>query len=167
MTDLSDPIAVLKVSPARRVFGAGVQGALGLLLLSVAASLPEPTPWGIVALLVIGVISLVLAVRMYRATARALVLTREGLFDSTGAEIAALSNIKSVDKGFFAFKPSNGFLLRLSEPRPRGWVIGVWWRMGTRVGIGGATSGKAARDLADIIMLLKADPAAGFLPDPD
>jgi hypothetical protein len=31
--------------------------------------------------------------------------------------------------------------------------------------VGGATNGKAARDMADVIALMKADPSAGFLSD--
>ncbi|MEM8788140.1 MAG: hypothetical protein AAGE76_07750 [Pseudomonadota bacterium] len=168
MADLSDPIAILRVSAARRVFGAVVQGGLGLLLLVLAVQLPEPTVPGRLALIGFGLLSLWQALVMYRATGRDLVLTKAGLFDSAGEPIAALDNIASVDRGFFALKPSNGFLLRLHGAPGRRWVPGLWWRLGTRVGVGGATSGKAARDMADIIALMKADPDGRFLdPDPD
>lgn len=166
MTEEDDIIAVLSVSTPRRLFAAFVQGALGLLLLALIAKLPDPTVLGVITLAGFGSLSLYFAVRMYRATATDVILTRKGLHDSSGAEIAAIDNIQSVDKGFFAFKPSNGFLLRLATPRPGAWVPGVWWRRGTRVGIGGATNGKAARDMADIIMILKADPTAGFMHPP-
>ncbi|WP_112322243.1 hypothetical protein [Oceanibium sediminis] len=165
MTDPEEePIAVLSVSAPRRVFSALVQGGLGVLLISLGLSLPEPSLAATGALLIFGLGALYLTYRMYRATARDIILTRQELRDSTGELIAPLEQIASVDKGFFAFKPSNGFLLRLAEPAPRAWVPGVWWRMGTRVGIGGATNGKAARDMADIITILKADPDAGRPP---
>lgn len=163
MADLSMPIATLRISPARRVFSAGVQAALGLVLIGTAAQLPEPHPLGLLTLIGIGVLCLAGSAGMYKATGRDVILTREGVFDSTGRTIARMEQIASVDRGFFAFKPSNGFMIKLTTPGTRAWVPGVWWRFGTRVGIGGATNGKAARDMADVIMLLKADPKAGFL----
>ncbi|MEM8659146.1 MAG: hypothetical protein AAGF22_13705 [Pseudomonadota bacterium] len=160
-----DPIAVLSVSPPRRYFATGVQAGLGILLILVAGQLPSPTPFGILALLAFGGMALWAAYAMFQATTRSVVLTREALTDSEGEVIATLDQIQSVDSGFFAFKPSNGFLLRLKERGPRRWVPGVWWRMGTRVGIGGATNGKAARDMANIIQLIMTDPQAGLPPE--
>ena len=69
-----------------------------------------------------------------------------------------MGNIASVDRGAFAFKPSNGFTVRLKSPAPRAWLPGLWWRLGRRVGVGGATPGKAARDMADVITILLKDP---------
>jgi hypothetical protein len=165
MADLSDPVATLRISPARRIFATAIQVGLGLVLLSTAASLPEPAPLGLAVLIGFGLIALWGGWSMYKATANDIVLTREGVFDSAGTELALMENIDKVDRSFFAFKPSNGFMIRLKEPRPRRWVPGVWWRYGTRVGVGGATNGKAARDMADVIALMKADPSAGFLSD--
>lgn len=165
MTDLTDPIARLMVTPARRMFVAFVQGGLGVLLLVSAAGLSEPSPAAIFALVAFGLLALWQAARSYRAAGLAILLTREGLYDSSGRLIAALSDIASVDRGFFAFKPSNGFLLRLKARGERAWVPGLWWRLGTRVGIGGATSGRAARDMADVISILLADPEAGLWRD--
>ena len=167
MTDLSDPIAILRVSAARRLFGTGCQIALGLFLIQrsltrragQAATLDDPSPAGLVILIGIGLVSLWQATRFHRATQRDLVLTREGLFDSEGEALARMEDIASVDRGAFAFKPSNGFMIHLKDPAPRGWVPGLWWRIGRRVGVGGATSGKAARDLADVMTLMLAERA--------
>ncbi|MEM8872282.1 MAG: hypothetical protein AAF848_01255 [Pseudomonadota bacterium] len=167
MPESADPIAVLSVSAPRRYFAAGVQAALGLVLILVAAQLPAPTPIGVFVLLIFGGLALWASITMFRATQRAIILSRDALIDSEGEVIALLTDISSVDSGFFAFKPSNGFLLRLSAPAPRRWVPGVWWRMGTRVGIGGATNGKAARDMANIITILLQDPGAGLPPAQD
>ena len=123
---------------------------------------------GLAGLAVVGVgvrldgLALALAHRSYQATARDLILTRRGLYDSTGEELARIDDIVSVDRGFFAFKPSNGFLLRRKTPGPRRWLPGLWWRMGTRVGVGGATNGKAAREMADLIMLLQKGMLPGY-----
>jgi len=157
-----EPIALLSVSTPRRLFGAATQGGLGVLLIAVAMRLPEPSVPGVIALIAFGVLALALAHRSYQATARDLILTRRGLYDSTGEELARIDDIVSVDRGFFAFKPSNGFLLRRKTPGPRRWLPGLWWRMGTRVGVGGATNGKAAREMADLIMLLQKGMLPGY-----
>ncbi len=165
MTEPTDPIAILSVSPIRRLFSTGVQAGLGVVLILTAGQLPDPSPLGLVTLLALGGVALWMAWNMYQATGRDVILTREAVTDSQGETIARLEDITSVDSGFFAFKPSNGFLLRLSSKASRRWVPGLWWRVGTRVGIGGATNGKAARDMADIIRLIKADPSAGLPPE--
>lgn len=166
MTELPDQIAVLRVSSIRRGIAFAVQAALGVVLIAVALRLPDPAPLAVGALVILGALILWQAVRTFRATGRDVILTRAGLFDSSGERIAAIDDIAAVDRSAFAFKPSNGFALRLAAPAPRRWVPGVWWRIGTHVGVGGATSGKAAGDMADIIKLLKEDPRAGIF-DPD
>ena len=164
MADLSDPVAILRVSPARRLFATGVQAALGAILILTAASLPDPGPFGTLILVLIGLLSLWQASVLYRATAQGLVLTREGLFLEGGETIALMADVASVDRGTFAFKPSNGFLIRLKAPGPRRWLPGLYWRVGTRIGVGGTTSGKAARDMADVMTILLRDPDAGKPP---
>ena len=167
MADLSDPIATLRISPARRIFATAIQVGLGLVLISTAASLPEPAPLGLAVLIGFGILALWGGWSMYKATANDIVLTREGVFDSAGTVLATLENIDKVARSFYAFKPSNGFMIRLKAPMARKWGPGGWWRYGTRVGVGGATNGKAARDMADVIALMKADPSGDFLNPPD
>jgi hypothetical protein len=65
--------------------------------------------------------------------------------------IARWDEIKRVERGALAFKPSNGFLLTLEQPQPRAWVPGLWWRVGRRVGIGGITPAGEGRYMADQI----------------
>lgn len=84
-------------------------------------------------------------------------LTTTGLYDHTGAAIAPLDNIDKVDRALFTFKPSNGFLVRLKTPGPRAWQPGMWWRVGTRVGVGGVTSGAATKIVADTLSMMVAD----------
>ena len=156
MSQTDDVIAILRVSKARRIFSLAVQVALGLLLVWVALTLPERQLVIQALLLLLGLGALWQALAVWRATGTDVVLTRTGLHDSTGRTIATLDHIENVQRGAFAFKPSNGFSLKLTEPAPRAWVPGVWWRLGTRVGIGGATSGKAAKQMADVIALMKA-----------
>lgn len=127
---------------------------LGVGLLLILATQP---PSGIVKqlfLLLLGVAFLLQARRSWKSTGNHLVLTREGIFDAAGFELCAIDNIESVDRGLFAFKPSNGFLVRLHKPLPRSWSPGLWWRVGRRIGIGGSTPAGQGKQMSDILSVL-------------
>lgn len=85
----------------------------------------------------------------------------ERLTDDTGAELCRLDEIDQVDRGFVFLKPSTGFLLTLKGPKPFAWAPGLWWRIGRRIGVGGATSRAAGRAMADAISLELARRSAG------
>ncbi|MBL3569240.1 hypothetical protein DSD19_19835 [Rhodovulum sp. BSW8] len=151
---MTEELATLRVSAVRRVIGLGVLLALAGLLLQIALVHP-PAGIGYRAfLLAMGAGALALAEAMRRATARRLVLTREGLFDDRGRELARIERISGLDRGMLAFKPSNGFSLSLTEALPRAWAPGVWWRFGRRVGVGGVTSAGEAKAMAEILTAL-------------
>lgn len=138
-------------STPRRVFAVGVLGGLGVLL-ELLAFLRPPASFPLQMLLVLlGVVALVGCVRMLNATSRGLVLSDAGLSDTEGRLVAALDTIEKVERGVFAFKPSNGFVLLLKSPMPRAWEPGLWWRLGRRVGVGGVISGAEGRQMADLI----------------
>ncbi len=138
-------------STPRRVFAVGVLGGLGVLL-ELLAFLRPPASFPLQMLLVLlGVVALVGCVRMLNATSRGLVLSDAGLSDTEGRLVAALDKIEKVERGVFAFKPSNGFVLLLKSPMPRAWEPGLWWRLGRRVGVGGVISGAEGRQMADLI----------------
>jgi hypothetical protein len=65
-----------------------------------------------------------------------------------------------VDRGTFAFKPSNGFLLRTETRQPRLWQPGLYWRTGRRIGVGGITRAAESKALADLIAIKLAERAA-------
>jgi hypothetical protein len=138
--------------------------ALGILLVWVAFSQPPALIWQIF-LIVLGVGSLLLADGLRRSTARKIELTRAGLRDSTGAIIARLDNIQSMDRGAFAFKPSNGFLVRLKvKEGERAWYPGMWWRLGRQIGIGGVTPGHQTKNMTAILEVLLVERDAGQEP---
>lgn len=87
----------------------------------------------------------------------ALILTEEGLFDEEGKLICALSNIRSLDRSWLSFRPSNGFLLRLHTPVDWCWCPGVYWCAGHRIGVGGAVERAAAKAMADQLVILQGD----------
>lgn len=154
MSGRADILATLPASPGRRVIAAGMQGVLGAFLLYLAAANPPGHPLAVLALAGFGALMLWQAWGLYQATAAEIWLTREGLEDSTGRRLCRWDEMEGIDRGVFAFKPSNGFLVRLRAPATRAWAPGLWWRFGRQVGVGGTTSGLKARAMADYITIL-------------
>ncbi|MEM7076436.1 MAG: hypothetical protein AAGA28_14700 [Pseudomonadota bacterium] len=150
-------LARVQASPGRRVIGVGAVGSLGVLMLFVALTRPPADVAWQVFLLVAGAGSLWMADTMRRATALSIDLTQEGLRCSDGEVIAPLDQIEKVDRGMFTFKPSNGFLLKLNVAGTARWRPGLWWRLGSRVGVGGVTPASQSKAMSEMIMVLKAD----------
>ncbi|MFN3937546.1 MAG: hypothetical protein ACK4KW_08190 [Gemmobacter sp.] len=144
-------IARLSASAPRRVLGAGILLALGLVLVWIGVAHPPASVPLHGFVLLIGAAALWLAVRLWQATAVALELTEHELREAGGRRLAALRDIASVSRGAFAFKPSNGFLIELRDPAPRAWAPGLWWRVGRRVGVGGVTGRHEGRFMAELI----------------
>ncbi len=147
-------LARLQVSPTRRTVGAALQGGLGLFLLYIVAARAGGALWGGLVLAVAGVAMLWFAWRFWRATEGALVLTTDGLFDDKGRRFCGFADIEKVDRGFFAFRPSSGFVILCKTPVQRGWAPGLWWAFGHHLGIGGATGRQAGKQMADIISVM-------------
>jgi len=152
--DEDEILATVSASTGRRWLGLGALHALAFLLIFVAFRQPPALGWQ-VFLLLLGGGALWLANAMRKATARRLYLSRRRLFDSDGVVLAEVANITGVDRGLFAFKPSNGFLLRLAQTDgARVWCPGMWWRMGRNVGVGGVTSARETKPMSEILTLL-------------
>ena len=77
--------------------------------------------------------------------------------DSSGTVLARIDEIRSVVRGTFALKPSNGFTLVLNSKKPRAWMPGLWWRLGRRVGVGGVTNAGQAKFMAERISMMIKD----------
>lgn len=153
---MSDEVlATAEASAARRWLGIGMLAAIGGLVIYVAFSSPPSLGWQ-VFLVAMGVGALWMAVRMRRATESQIVLTEQGLHDASGIEIARVEDIVSLDRGFFAFKPSNGFMIRTRSAAGRVWRPGLWWRMGRRIGVGGVVPGYQAKNMAEILAAMLA-----------
>lgn len=158
MTDQTsdDTLAELSVSPGRRLFGLAVLGGLGVLLLRMALA-GAGGSWLDAVVLLMGLAALFAAWIMYRATRLSVVLRRDGLFNSAGLCLAAIEDIRTVDRGTFAFKPSNGFLLRTRSGGSRLWQPGLYWRFGRRIGVGGITRAAEAKQMADMLSIMLAE----------
>jgi len=145
------PLVTLSPSPVRRIAAAALLGGTGTLLLAVVLLQP-PASMGLrLYLLGFGALALYLTGWLWRATASGVVLTDAGLFDTGGRCLCPFDNIDSVERGLFAFKPSNGFLVHMKQPRRRGWAPGLWWSVGRRLGIGGVTPAAQGRIMADLL----------------
>lgn len=144
-------LARIAPSSVRRAFATGVLGGLGLLLELLAFLRPPASLPLQLMLIAIGIVALILCLKLFAATGRELVLSTEALTDTDGRVVAALDEIRKVERGVFAFKPSNGFVLHLRDSKPGAWAPGLWWRMGRRVGVGGVISGAEGRAMADLI----------------
>ncbi len=146
----TEVLAQVAASQGRRVFGVGVLAGLGVLMLRMAIA-GGGGSWLDLVVLGLGLVALAAAWAMYRATQHWIELREDGLFDGDGTCLAALDDIKSVDRGTFAFKPSNGFLVRTTVSQPRIWKPGLYWRMARRVGVGGITRAAEAKQMADVL----------------
>ena len=159
---MSDEVlAVVRASTMRRGLGVATLALLGFVVVYTAVMRPPAEPAWQMFLILVGVFALWAAEKMRRATLLAVELTQDSLRSSDGEVIATLEQINSVDRSMFAFKPSNGFILRLNVRAPGRWLPGLWWRMGKRVGIGGVTAGSQAKTMADILAAMLMDRKGG------
>lgn len=157
MTD--EVLVTVEASGLRRIMGVSMLALIGGILLYVAMSTPPSMAW-LVFLLVVGLGALWMAVRMWQATLHKIELTDTVLRCTDGTVIARVEDIQAIDRGFFAFKPSNGFLIRTATAGTRIWQPGLWWRAGRRIGIGGVTPGSHSKAMSEILAAMIAQRSA-------
>lgn len=153
---MSDVITGIVPSTSRRFFGVGVLYLLGAMLIYICAVQPPQGLHLLFLLLVLGGFALFGGWRMWQATAHVIELTQDELRLSDGTVIARVEDIAKVDRSFFAFKPSNGFLVALNTRYPASWMPGLYWRFGKRVGVGGLTRASQGKQMADMLAALLA-----------
>lgn len=142
---------VLPAPVARRAVAVAVLCALGLIHLWIVITTPPAAIIGSLFLYAVGFGALYMAFRIWTATKSRLLLTDEDIREETGRVLCRVEDIERIERGAFAFKPSNGFVVVLKEKAPRGWAPGLWWRIGRRVGVGGVTSAGAGKAMADVV----------------
>ncbi|MEO9518426.1 MAG: hypothetical protein ABJH45_08065 [Paracoccaceae bacterium] len=157
MSENSEEI-IAEVSPSwgRRVLGLVSLWGLGLLVFYLSLSESHAFGWQVL-LLAIGGGTIYMAELMRRATGLRIELTATEVRDSSGRILAEVSNVESVDRGTFAFKPSNGFLITCKTKAPRVWAPGLWWRNGRRIGIGGITAAPQTKFMAEVLSAMIAE----------
>jgi hypothetical protein len=146
-----DIITAVVPSIMRRAFGVGVLSCAGFLMLYIVVTQPPEGLQWILVLILAGGMFLYGSYKMWDATGYRIELTDDGIRMSNGIVVARFEDIHAVDRSFFAFKPSNGFLVTLNKKYTNTWVPGLWWRIGKRIGIGGLTSGAEGKIMADTL----------------
>lgn len=149
--DDDEVLIVLAPAPARRVVTLAMLYTLAGLLIYVVFTQPPTSTLLMVFVLVLAACVLWLAIATMRATRGGIVLTRKELRTDGGRVLCRVEDVKAVDRGAFAFKPSGGFLVRLKGSAARGWAPGLWWRFGRSLGIGGVTSAAPAKAMAELL----------------
>jgi len=148
---LSDGVyAQIEAAPPRRGFAYAVLLGLGALLIYL--SFVSLGGFGSrLVLLGFGLVTLYGAEKLRTATAGRLLLTDAGIEDGEGRVLVEWNNIKGVERGAFALKPSNGFTVHTKSSMKREWAPGLWWRVGKRFGVGGVSAAGAAKFMAEQI----------------
>ena len=144
--------ATVQASQGRRLVAYAVLFFLGALMIYTPLVSPPALPW-LIFMLAFGASMLWLAERLRRATTMVIQLTEQDVRDSAGTVLAQIDEIRSVERGAFAMKPSHGFTMVMKTKQPRAWAPGLWWRFGRRVGVGGVTSSGQAKFMAEQIAL--------------
>lgn len=158
---MSEVLARLEPSLGRRWLGVITLTLIGGFLLYVSLKTPAESLFFRILLPLLAIALLWQAQWNLRVTKTGIYLTKQGLFDGRGKLICALDNMLEVDRGIFAVKPANGFLVRLNRTEPRGWAPGLYWRIGKRLGIGGATSASQTKAMAEMIAMMIQERAMG------
>ena len=152
MTEDRKVLAILQPSLGRRIIGIGSLCAIGFFVGYLSFMAPGAFFWQLV-LFIIAIVAIWAANQIRLATQFQIEMTDVDIRDSSGAVLAEFDEIEKVDRGVFAFKPSNGFLLLLKKNARPSWQPGMWWRFGRRVGVGGMTAGAEAKFMADLIAM--------------
>ncbi len=152
---MSDTVlAVAAPSPVRRWIAVSMLIALGALVVWLAATAPTMATGARIGLFGAGALAFYMAERMRRATETWIELTGSELRDGRGRVLCGIGDIAGIDRGAFAFKPSNGFTVRLKHTAgARAWQPGMWWRIGPRIGVGGVIPAAQTKYMADVIAL--------------
>ncbi len=154
MAQDSPILAEVTPSAPRRVLAVLVLAGLsGVLIFLGLAHPPAGLVWQIF-LFGGGIYALWLTEQLRRATRTGLILTPDRLEEAGGRLVVRVDEIVAVERGAFAFKPSNGFVLKATQAGRAVWRPGLWWRIGRRVGVGGATPARQTRAMAEVIAVL-------------
>ncbi|KIC42169.1 hypothetical protein RA27_01875 [Ruegeria sp. ANG-R] len=149
-------LATVAASSPRRWTGVGMLVTVGVLVIYVALASPPQFGWQ-VFLLAAGAAAFWLAHRMWSATEDRIELTPSQLRTGSGQVICKVEDVEAVDRSVFAFKPSNGFLVKTHTPNSNNWAPGLWWRVGRRIGVGGMTAAAETKFMSEMLSAMLAE----------
>ncbi|MCY4445271.1 MAG: hypothetical protein OXC02_02250 [Rhodobacteraceae bacterium] len=144
------PEAIVRPPLGKRVVATSllVLGGLGLGYYGTVYYWGQP---GSFILYFLALVTFFVCFKFYTTTGQSVLLFHNRVISSSGELLFEVQNIKSIDNGLFAFKPSNGALVHLHSSMPAIVRFGLWWRIGKRVGIGGCTSRAEVNVMVDLI----------------
>lgn len=145
-----DILLSVRASTVRRSIAAVILAGIGLMVLQYGLS-GSGGGLGSVLALAIGAFGIWFSFSTWNGTDRTIELTSKGIRETGGPLLVRLEDIQAVDRSAFAFKPSGGFVLKLKSSHRRGWVPGLWWRLGRRFGVGGILPSVQTKLMADLI----------------
>jgi len=154
-----EPLMTLGASLPRLWLAMACTGGLSFLLFWIAF-VGRPSLGYQIAFLAAATGLIFLTDKLRRAGQDKIVLTRNVLKTESGRVLTRLDNVRTVERGIFAFKPPNGFLVTLDAPSGGGWVPGLWWQRGRWIGVGGVVPASRSRAMAEAMTAL----AMGFKP---
>lgn len=147
----TEVLARVRPTPARRAVALAILYALGAMLIYIALTSPPQSLGWQGFLWLAGAGALWLGEKMRRATRLSVELTGAELRASDGRTLCTLDEVVGIERGLFAFKPSNGFVLRLSHGGAARWAPGLWWRVGRWLGVGGVTPSAEGKFMSELI----------------
>ncbi len=154
---MSEILARLQIAPVRRWFGVIILALIGVGLIYSGLVYPPAALLGRLAIFLLGFLIILQAYWNLQVRSGALVLKEDGLWVENGPQLAALDNIETVQVSAFSIKPSNGFAVVLRSPARLKWVPGLYWCVGRRIGVGGATHPAQAKAMAELLSTLIMD----------
>jgi hypothetical protein len=154
---MSEIIARLQIAPFRRWAGVIVLALIGVGLIYSGLVYPPSTLLGRFAIFLLGSLVLLQAYWNLQVRSGSLTLKEDGLWVEDGPPQAGLDNIETVQVSAFSIKPSNGFAVVLRSPVRFKWVPGLYWCVGRRIGVGGATHPSQAKAMAELLSRLIMD----------
>lgn len=154
---MSEILARLQIAPVRRWAGVIILALIGVGLIYSGLVYPPAALLGRLAIFLLGFLMILQAYWNLQVRSGALVLKEDGLWVENGPQLAALDNIETVQVSAFAIKPSNGFAVVLRSPARLKWVPGLYWCVGRRIGVGGATHPAQAKAMAELLSTLIMD----------
>jgi len=153
---MSDPVLMsLSASAPRRWSGVITLSLLGALILYLAFAVPFGPAQIIMILGGVGILHT--ASLFHHSTQQVIELTKTELRIKDGPLLAKVSDVVKVERGAFAFKPSNGFLVSLKTPMQRRWAMGMYWCFSKRVGVGGVTGAGEGKAMSETLAMLISD----------
>lgn len=154
---MSEILVRLQIAPFRRWAGVIVLTMIGIGLIYSGLFYPPAVLLGRLAIFLLGFLMILQAYWNLQVRSGALVLKEDGLWVENGPQLAALDNIETVQISAFAIKPSNGFAVVLRNSAGLKWVPGLYWCVGRRIGVGGATHPSQAKAMAESLSSLIMD----------